>query len=99
MARARDGGKDVVEFLVHVDVLTQASNVRGRVERRREGRRRVHEDFHAQGLRDDEDVAEDDCSVDEAQVPPYRLKGDLARQGGRPADFEKLVLSPNSAEL
>lgn len=99
MARARDGGKDVAEFLVHVDALAQARDVRGRVERRGEGRRGVHEDFHAHRLRDDEDVAEDDRGVDEAQVPPYGLERDLARERRRPADLEKLVLSPDGAEF
>jgi len=60
---------------------------------------RVHEDLHAHRLRDDEDITKDDRGVDEAKVAPYRLERDLARKRGRPADLEKLVLSPDGAEL
>jgi hypothetical protein len=66
MPGARDGVKDVAEFLVHVDVLAKTCDVCGRVERSGEERRRVHENLHAHGLRDDEDVAEYYCCVDEA---------------------------------
>jgi hypothetical protein len=99
VTRAGDGGKDVVELLVHVDMLTQARDVRGRVKRRGEERRGVHEDFHPHRLRDDEDVAEDDCGVEQARVPPYGLESDLARERGRPAYLEKLVLCPDGAEF
>ena len=99
MARASDGGKDVVELFVYVDVLAQARDVLGRIERGGEGRCGVHEDLHAHCLRDDEDVAKDDRGVDEAKVSPYRLERDLTRKRGRPADLEKLVLSPDGAEL
>jgi hypothetical protein len=99
MTRARDGGKDVVEFLVHVDVLAETRDIFGRVEWRGEGRGGIHKDFHPHRLRDDEDVTEDDRGIDETQVPPYRLESDLARERRRPADFEKLVLSPDGAKL
>ena len=99
VARARDGGKDVVELLAHVDVLAQARDVGGGVERRGEGRRGIHEDLHAHRLRDDKDVAEYDRGVDEAHIPPYGLERDLARERGRPAYLKKLVLSPDGAEL
>ena len=99
MARASDGGKDVVELFVYVDVLAQTRDVFGRIERRGEGRRGVHKDLHAHRLRDDEDVTKDDRGVDEAKVSPYGLERDLTRKRGRPADLEKLVLSPDGAEL
>lgn len=99
MARASDGGKDVAELFPYVDVLTQTRYVLGRIERRGEGRRGVHEDLHAHRLRDDEDVTKDDRGVDEASVSPYRLERDLARKRGRPADLEKLVLCTDGAEL
>lgn len=99
MARASDGGKDVVELFVHVDVLAQTRDVLGRIERRGKGRCGVHVDLHAHRLRDDEDVTEDDRGVDEAKVSPYGLERDLTRELGRPADLEKLVLSPDGAEL
>lgn len=63
---ARDGVKDVAELLVHVNVLAETHDVCGRVERGGEEWRRVHDDLHAHGLRDDEDVAEDYRCVDEA---------------------------------
>lgn len=97
--RARYGGKDVVEFLVHVNVLAQADDVCGRVEGSGEGRSGVHEDLHAHGLRDDEDVTEDNRSVDEPEIAPYWLERDLARKRRRPADLKKFVLSADSAEL
>ena len=99
MARASDGGKDVAELFAYVDVLTQTRDVLGRIERRGEEWCGVHEDLHAHRLWDDEDVTKDDRGVDEAKVSPYRLERDLARKRGRPADLEKLVLSPNGAEL
>jgi hypothetical protein len=73
VARTRNSIKDVAKFLLHVDVPAQALNIRGRVERSRECGGGIHEDLHAHGLRDDEDVAEDDSGVDEARVPPYWL--------------------------
>jgi len=99
VARASNGGKDVVELFVYVDVLAQTRDVLGRIERRGKGRCGVHVDLHAHRLRDDEDVTEDDRGVDEAKVSPYGLERDLARKLGRPADLEKLVLSPDDAEL
>lgn len=96
---ARDGVKDVTEFLVHVDVLAKTYDICGRVERGGEERRRVHDDLHAHGLRDNEDVAEDYRRVDEALIPPDRLERDLARKRRCPADLKKLMLSPDSAEL
>lgn len=99
MARASNGGKDVVELFVDVDVLAQTRDVLGRIERRGKGWRGVHVDLHAHRLRDDEDVTEDDRGVDEAMVSPYRLERDLTRKLGRPADLKKLVLSPDGAEL
>lgn len=99
MPGARDGIKDVTEFPVHVNVLAKAYYIGGRVERGGEERRRVHDDLHAHGLRDNEDVAEDYRRVDEALIPPDRLERDLARKRGCPADLKKLMLSPNGAEL
>ncbi len=84
---------------MHVDVLAQARNIRGRVERSGEGRRRVHEDLHAHGLRDYEDVAEDDGGIEQARISPDRLERDLAGKGRRAADLEKLVIGANCAEL
>ena len=55
--------------------------------------------LHAYRLQDDEDVTEDDRGINEAKVSPYRPERDLARKLGRPADLEKLVLSPDGAEL
>ena len=66
MPGARNGVKDVAEFLVHVDVLAKTYDVCGRVEGSGEERRRVHENFHAHGLWDDEDVTEDYRCVNEA---------------------------------
>ena len=97
--RSCDGREDVAELLVHVNVLAQARDIRGRVERGGERRRWVHEDLHAHGLRDHEDVAEDDGGVEQARIPPDRLERDLAREGRRAADLEKLVLRANCAEL
>ena len=99
MPRSCDGRKDVAELLVHVDVLAQAHDIGGRVKRSGERRRRVHEDLHAHGLRDHEDIAEDDGSVEQARIPSDRLERDLARKAGRAADLEKLVLRANCAEL
>ena len=99
MARASNGCKDVVELFVYVDVLAQTRDVLGRIERCGEGRCGVHEDFHAHRLRDDENVTKNDRGVEEAKVSPYGLERDLARKRGRPADLEKLVLSPDGAEL
>jgi hypothetical protein len=96
---ARDGVKDVAEFLVHVDVLAKTHDICGRVERGGEERCRVHDDLHAHGLRDNEDVAEYYRRVDEAWIPPDWLERDLARKRGCPADLKKLMLSPDSAEL
>jgi hypothetical protein len=99
MPGARDGGIDVTEFLVHIDVLAKTHDICGRVEWSREERCRVHENLHAHGLRDNEDVTEDYRCIDEAQIPPDWLERDLARKRRRPADLKKLVLSPDSAEL
>jgi hypothetical protein len=97
--RSCDGRKDVAELLVHVDVLAQARDIRGRVERSGERRRRVHEDLHTHGLRDHEDVAEDYGGVEQARIPPDRLESDLARERWRAADIKKLVLRADRAEL
>ena len=97
--RTRNSSKDVIELLLHVDVLAQARDVCGRVERSGEGGGGIHEDLHAHGLRDDEDVAEDDGGVDEARVPPYWLKRDLARKRGCPTYLKKLVLCSDGTEL
>ena len=99
MPGAGDGVKDVAEFLVHVDVLAKTCDICGRVEGSGEERCRVHDDLHAHGLRDHEDVAEDDRCIDEAQIPPDWLERDLARKRRCPADLKKLMLSPDSAEL
>jgi hypothetical protein len=66
MPGACDGVKDVAEFLVHVDVLAKTGDICGRVERSGEERCRVHDNLHAHGLRDNEDVAKDYRCVDEA---------------------------------
>ena len=99
MSGARDGVEDVTEFLVHVDVLAKTRDICGRIEGSGEERRWVHEDLHAHGLRDDEDVAEDYRCVDEAQIPPDWLERDLARKRRCPAYLKKLVFSPDGAEL
>jgi hypothetical protein len=99
MPGACDGGKDVAEILVHIDVLTKAYDICGRVERSGEEWCRVHDNLHAHSLRDDEDVAEDYGCVDEALITPDWLKRDLACKRRSPADLKKLVLSPDSAEL
>ena len=93
-----DGIKDIVELLVHFDVA-QARNIRRLDERSGERWRRVHEDLHAHGLRNHEDVAEDYGSVEQARIPPDRLERDLARERWRAADFKKLVLRADRAEL
>jgi len=63
---ACDGVKDVAEFLVHIDVLAKTYDICGCVERGGEERRRVHDNLHAHGLRDNEDITEDYCCIDEA---------------------------------
>ena len=97
--RTRDSSKDILKFLLHVDVLAQARDVCRRIERSGEGGGGIHEDLHAHGLRHDENVAEDDGGVDEARVPPYRLKRDLARKRRRPTYLKKLVLCTDGTEF
>ena len=99
MPGACDGGKHVAEILVHIDVLTKTYDICGRVERCGEEWCRVHDNLHAHGLRDNEDVAEDYRCVDETLIPPDRLKRDLACKRRSLADLKKLVLSPESAKL
>ena len=99
MSGACDGVKDVAEFLVYVDVLAKTHDICGRVERSGEGRCRVHDNLQAHGLRDNEDVTEDDRCVDETCIPPDGLERDLARKRRCPADVKKLMLSPDSTEL
>lgn len=99
MPGACDGCIYVAEFLVHIDVLAKTRDIRGGVERSGEEWCRVHENLHSHGLRYNEDVTEDYRRIDEAQIPPDWLEGDLARKRRRPADLKKLVLSPDSAEL
>jgi hypothetical protein len=97
--RSCDSRKDIAELLVHVDVLAQARDIRGRVERSGERRCRVHEDLHPHGLRDHEDVTEDYGGVEQARIPPDRLERDFARERWRAADIKKLVLRADRAEL
>ena len=99
MSRARDRGEDVAKLLVHIDVLAQARDVRRRVERLGEERAWVHLDGHAHGLRDDEDVAEDDGGVQEARVPPDGLQGYFGGELGRAADLEEAVFCAYFTEL
>lgn len=99
MPGACDGGKDIPEVLVHIDELAKTNDICGRVERFREVWCRVHENLHAHGLRDNEDVTEDYRRVDEAVIPPDWLERDLACKRRSPADLKKLVLCPDSAEL
>jgi hypothetical protein len=46
MPGACDGGKDVAEILVHIDVLTKAYDICGRAERSGEEWCRVHDNLH-----------------------------------------------------
>lgn len=50
-----------------------------------------HDDLHAQRLRDDQDVAENDGSVDEADVALDGLQGQGRCDFGRAAAFEEVV--------
>ena len=50
---------------------------------------RDHFDLQAEGLRDDEDVREDDCGVE--REPADGLQRDLGRQRRRAADLEEVV--------
>ena len=90
-ARARDCGEDVAELLVDVDVFAQTRDIRRDVERCGEERARVHLDGHAHGLRDDEDVAEDDRSIEKARVSSDGLQRHLGRELGRAADLEEAM--------
>jgi hypothetical protein len=99
VSRPRNSLKDVAKFLLHVDVLAQAANVRWRVERSRECGGGVHKDLHAHGLRDDENVAKNDGCVDETRVPPYWLQCNLARQRRRLTYLKKLVLCTKGTEF
>jgi hypothetical protein len=98
LARQRDGLVDVVELGGHVDRLRDEASilgVGGRGERVREGRAffRDHLDRHAHGLRDDEDVAEDDGRVDQVRVPVDRLQRERGRHLRRPAAGEEVVVA------
>ena len=57
----------------------------------------VHREPHAHGLRDDEDVAEDDRGVDAEQV--HRLQRDLDGQLGRADHREEVGALPHRAIL
>jgi hypothetical protein len=52
-----------------------------------------HDDLHADGLRDDEDVGKDDGRVDEAVEPLDRLQRDGRRDLGRAAALKKVPLA------
>jgi hypothetical protein len=52
-----------------------------------------HFHFHAHGLRNDENVGEDDCGVDEAIVSVDRLKGQGRGDFWRAAAFEEVTIS------
>jgi hypothetical protein len=95
-ARQRDGLVDVVELFFDV-VLVRGQvvvlGVGGRGERVREGGAFFgqHLHRHAHGLRDDEDVAEDDGGVDEVGVAVDRLEGQGRRDFRGAAAGEEVV--------
>lgn len=84
-------GADIDLALHHLLVLS----IRGGLERVGEVRALLvdHLDGHAHGLRDDEDVGEDDGGVDEAGIAADGLESDFGGDFGIAAAFEEVSLA------
>lgn len=91
--------EDVPEFLVHIDVLGQPSEIFRGSNRVGKGRRWVHLDGQTHGFGDDEDIAKDDGGVEETFESTDRLHGQFAGDLGGLAAFEKAVIFPDSEEF
>lgn len=90
---------DVAKFLVHVYMLLEPFNVLGRVERVGKGRGGIHLNDKTHGLRDDEDVRENDRSIEKTGVSPDRLHGDLRSQPRSATDLKEFVRFAHFAEF
>lgn len=95
-----DGVEHVAEFLLHVDLVGEAREVGGADEGLgKDGAARgLHHDLEAEGLRDDEDVAEDDGRVEE-RVAVDGLESELGGEFGRLAALEEGVVFPDLEEF
>lgn len=103
VARLGDGGVDVLELVEDVDVAVEeaALGVLRVAERVGEVRAEAgeHLDVEAHGLRDDEDVGEDDRGVEESVEAADGLEGDLACEVRGAAHGEERVLCADVLEL
>lgn len=71
-----DGVVDVLEPFRYT-ICLQSLNVFRAIERFSEDGARFHEHLHAHGLGDDEDIREDDGSINKVWITIDRLQGDL----------------------
>ena len=97
-AREGDGVVHVLQPVADT-VCVQLCHVCGDVERLREDGAGVHEDLHAEGLRDDEDVGEDDGGINQAWIMIDGLEGDLCRELWVLAELEKVVFLAEGPEF
>lgn len=96
----RDRLKYISQLFLHIDILPETLDVIRCNERIGKDRtaRRFHEDFQAESLRDNKDVAEDDGGV-EAGVTVNRLESKGRCEGRGLAAFEKGVMFSDLKEF
>jgi len=99
LARSCDRLEDIPELFVHIDILTQLCYVRRLVERLGKGWTRIHQDFHAHSLWNNENIREDNCSVEQATVSSNWLHCDLRCEFGCPADLKEFMLRAQRTKL
>lgn len=103
MACERDSFVDIVELVVHIEMLATLEQCFGILIAAERGREvwpcaRQHLDGHSHGLGHNKNIAENDRRVKQARVSSDRLQSDFASKLWGATDFEKVMLLSDGSE-